>query len=123
MYQILKEVYTHIQESLHVPETGGILGVNIDDENTVTEFYYDKTGKTEKNAYIPDIKVLNNIISEWAERKTEFVGFVHSHPKNHYRLSIPDIEYANKIKKSCGIKQILMMIYLPENQELYQYVI
>ena len=123
IYKVIEEVYTHIKQSLCISETGGILGVNVHDEYTVTEFYYDSTGKTETNVYVPDIEVLNSIISGWAERNIKFIGFVHSHPKNHYKLSGPDIEYANRIKKSCEIDQILMMIYLPDSQELYQYVV
>ena len=123
MYQIQETVTNQIKRSLSVPETGGILGVSINDRQTVTSFYYDGTGKTEKNTYTPNIEDLNKVIADWAEHEIEFVGFVHSHPKGRYKLSTPDVEYANEIMRVCDMPEILMMIYLPDTQELYQYVL
>lgn len=122
-YQISRQIISAITENLYLPETGGILGVNINDRKAVTAFHYDSTGKTEGNTYTPDIETLNKVIAEWAENGIEFIGFVHSHPKGGRKLSVPDIEYANEIKKVCNMPQILMVIYLPDSEEFYPYVL
>ena len=106
-----------------IPETGGILGVSINDPHTVTAFHFDSTGRTERSTYTPDVGSLNRVIADWAENGIEFVGFVHSHPKEDCKLSKTDIEYADKIKKVCSMSLILMVIYLPDTEEIYPYVI
>ena len=123
IYQIPEEIITGIHRNLSVPETGGILGVNIHDRRTVTAFHYDSTGTTEKHSYTPDIKALNKIIAEWAEEDIEFIGFVHSHPQNSERLSPQDVHYAQNIMRTCDMPEILMMLYLPDTEELYQYIL
>ena len=123
IYQIQEAVACQIKFSLSVPETGGILGVDINDRHTVTAFHYDSTGRTEKNTYTPDIEALNKVVADWAENGIEFVGFVHSHSNGSYKLSPVDIEYANLIKRFCGMPEILMVIYLPCGEELHQYVL
>lgn len=123
IYQIQETVADQIKLNLSVPETGGILGADIHDRFSVTEFYFDSTGRTGKNTYTPDVEALNKVIAEWAKNGIEFVGFVHSHSNRSSKLSQPDIEYANKIKSVCGMPEILMMIYLPETKNIYQYVL
>lgn len=122
-YQINRQIISAITENLYLPETGGILGVNINDRHTVTAFNYDSTGKTEGNTYTPDVNTLNKVIAEWAENGIEFIGFVHSHPAKGRKLSPPDVEYANEIMRVCNMPEILMVIYLPDTQEIYQYVL
>lgn len=123
IYCLKEKVLVQIKKTLYLPETGGILGVNINDRRTVTAFHFDSTGKTEGNTYTPDVDTLNRVIAEWAEDGIEFIGFVHSHPKGGRKLSPPDVEYANEIMRACNMAEILMMIYLPDTQELYPYVL
>ncbi|MBQ6972632.1 MAG: Mov34/MPN/PAD-1 family protein [Synergistaceae bacterium] len=106
-----------------MPETGGILGVSLTAPHTVTAFHHDSTGITERSTYTPDVDSLNRVIAEWAEHGIEFIGFVHSHPKGGRKLSPPDVEYAREIMRACDMPEILMMIYLPDTQELCQYVL
>ena len=123
IYQIQETVASQIELRLSLPETGGILGVNIDAPHIITAFHYDSTGKTQGNTYTPDVDTLNRVISEWAENGIEFAGFVHSHPRRNRKLSPPDIEYANKIKDVCDMPQIIMAIYLPDSGEIFTYVL
>ncbi len=122
MYLIQNSIFYQIKQNLYLPEMGGILGININDRHTVTDFYFDSIGTTEKNCYTPDVETLNRVIAKWAENGIEFIGFVHSHP-NSIHLSRHDIEYANKIMRACNMPEIIMMIYIPETQELHQYVL
>ena len=117
------KVLAQIKGTLRLYETGGILGASIDATNTVTAFHFDSTGRTEHSTYTPDVGNLNRVIAEWAEEGIEFVGFVHSHPKEDCKLSKPDIEYADKIKEVCSLPQVLMVIYLPDTEAIYPYVI
>lgn len=123
IYQIQEIIASQIKLMLSIPETGGILGVNINDRHTVIAFHYDSTGKTEGNTYTPDVNTMNKVIAEWADEGIEFIGFVHSHPAKGRKLSSPDIEYANEIMRVCNMPEILMVIYLPDTQEIYQYVL
>ena len=123
MYQTQETVASKIKLTLSLPETGGILGVSINDPYTVTAFHFDSTGRTERNTCTPDVDSLNRVIAEWAEDGIEFIGFVHSHPKGGRKLSPPDVEYAREIMRACDMPEILMIIYLPDTQELHQYVL
>lgn len=114
-------VIKQIQAALTIPETGGILGVRAG--RMVTEFHHDSTGKTIARNYTPDIDSLNAVLRDWKRCGIEFVGFVHSHPPNKVNLSKVDIKYAKKIKTHCGLNEILMLIYLPDTQMVYQYVL
>lgn len=117
--QICNTVIESIKENLHLPETGGILG--IDENRIVTRFYNDSTGTTTKSRYIPDVQKLNTVIQNWAEENIAFIGFVHTHPKGSERLSSRDIEYAEKIKTQCSLSEILMLLYIPAEEKFLQY--
>lgn len=120
-YQLHSIVIDNIKKSLHLPEMGGILG--LDENCTVTRFHYDSTGTTTETHYIPDVVKLNKVIQDWATEGIAFAGFVHSHPKNAQTLSSCDVDYAKKIKSRCSLNEILMLIYIPEEEKLLQYVI
>ena len=120
-YQFEAKVLYQIKKSLIFPEMGGILGIN--EQQVVSKYYFDSTGITTESRYTPDVKVLNKVICEWAEQQIEFIGFVHSHPKSEPRLSLGDITYANRIKEVCIISKILMVIYIPGENVLHQYVL
>ncbi len=120
--QVISEsVYEQIRQALISPEMGGILGT--DDSGIVTNFYHDTGGISTKKNYIPDVKNLNEVIDAWSKRGIKFVGFVHSHSKNKSKLSAADIDYAEKIKSTCHLTEILMLLYLPATKTFYQYII
>ena len=120
-YVIAANVLEDIKAALHAPETGGILGAR--EGRLVTEFHYDSTGTTTARNYIPDTDSLNVVLRDWKRRGIEFVGFVRSHASNKANLSKVDIKYANRIKIHCGLSEILMLIYLPEDRTIHQYVL
>ena len=119
--QIHPFIYNRIKSALRKPETGGILGA--DSSGAVVEFYFDNSGITEENLYIPDITTLNRVISEWFQNGVYFAGFVHAHPKENPRLSWADVDYAQRIKKICHMKSVLMMLYIPETDDFYEYIV
>ena len=119
--RICPDVYERIKDALRRPETGGILGA--DATGTVTEFYFDATGTTTENQYAPDVTTLNHVIAEWFRNGIEFVGFVHSHVKDAPKLSWADTDYAQTVKKACQMESVLMLLYLPETETFYEYVI
>ena len=121
MYKIKEYVLYDIRRSLCLPEMGGILGINTD--NIITKFYFDSSGVTHTHKYIPDVDKLNEVIYEWLLTDVRFIGFVHSHPCNKTTLSLVDIKYAKKIKSNCNMSEILMLLYIPETDAFYHYVI
>ena len=121
MYRLDESVFSEIINTLIQPEMGGILG--IDETNTIVKFYFDCTGRSTAHRYIPDVKTLNRVISEWYNDKIFFIGFVHSHSQGREQLSPCDIHYAEKIKTACDMTEILMSIYLPNKKSFYQYIL
>lgn len=120
-FSIAESVLDKIRDVLHTPEMGGILGAT--ENHLVTEFHHDSTGRTTARTYTPDTDKLNEVIRKWSQSGITFVGFVHSHPANRVTLSSVDIRYAEKIKRCCGMSEILMLIYLPSDDSFYQYVL
>ena len=120
-YQIAESILENIRRVLNVPEKGGILGVA--ENRVVTEFHHDSTGFTTARFYTPDIENLNRVILEWSHRGIAFIGFVHSHSPNRVTLSSTDVRYAEKIKRCCGMSEILMVLYLPSDSSFYHYVL
>lgn len=120
-YYIETQIFDNIRESLRLPEMGGILG--IDNTNTVVKFHHDITGVTHKHHYIPDTDKLNKVIIEWAESQIKFIGFVHSHGNCKSNLSSTDIKYARKIRNFCNMPEILMLLYIPDEDVFYQYIV
>ena len=121
IYSLAESVIQQIQSTLTIPETGGILGVRAG--RVVSEFYHDSTGLTTECNYIPDIENLNVVLRDWKRRGIDFVGFVHSHHADKKNLSKIDIKYAKKIKRYCGLSEILMPVYLPDDKTIHQYVL
>lgn len=100
---------------------GGILGA--DSFGTVVTFYFDESGTTTLNQYIPDIRALNSVIAKWFLRGLFFAGFVHTHDKHMPKLSWADVNYAQKIKKACHMEAVLMLVYIPETGTFHQYTV
>ena len=119
--RIRPDVCERIKDALRRPETGSILGA--DASGTVTEFYFDATGTTTENQYVPDVATLNRVIAEWFRNGIEFAGFVHAHTKDAPRLSWADTDYAQTVKRACQMESVLMLLYLPETETFYEYVV
>lgn len=85
---------TRIQASIgHVaPESGGILGSR---NGVISEFYYDYSGITDKNYYMPSDEV-DKIIRQWNLMGYTFEGFIHSHT-NRFSPTNADIDYSLKV--------------------------
>lgn len=121
MFIIEEAVYKEIYKTLTIPEQGGILGC--DENGKVISFFPDVTGKTTKKYYIPNVNKLNEVIKEWSENGINFAGFVHTHRKGRGQLSSIDVDYAKKIKHSCNMEEILMLIYMPEDNSFKKFVL
>lgn len=121
IYKISNSITNAIKQSLTRPEMGGILG--IDANRVVTKFYHDSTGTTTTAHYIPDVEKLNEVILRWSTEGIAFIGFVHTHPKGKNKLSTCDVDYAKKIKVECSLLEILMLLYIPEDNKFLQYVL
>ncbi|MBP3938137.1 MAG: Mov34/MPN/PAD-1 family protein [Clostridia bacterium] len=109
--QISRELYSEILHSTEnpPPESGGILGGY---NGKVTVFVSDKGRSFNADyKYEPDIVFLNEVIDEWLRNNIEFMGIYHSHPKNHEKMSVADLEYINKIMRS--VKGYADRLYFP----------
>ena len=120
-YIIANSVLDEIKSTLRFPEMGGILGSNTN--KIITDYHHDITGQTTARNYTPDINKLNNVILQWHLHGIEFIGFVHSHSAYKKTLSLVDIRYAEKIKRCCGLTEILMLLFIPNDQSFHQYII
>lgn len=95
-------------------EAGGILGRQ---NEKIMAYYFDRSGLFLKNKYIPDIKQINKVITNWAERNISFCGFIHSHPLSCIKPSYGDIEYVKKILRGNGLEKLYLLIYLADLDE------
>lgn len=120
-YTISNSVLNEIKSTLSFPEMGGILGSTTN--KIITAYYHDITGSTTATNYTPDINALNCVIRQWYIRGIDFIGFVHSHSASKKNLSLVDIRYAEKIKRCCGLTEIFMLLFIPNDQSFHQYVI
>ena len=120
-YIIANSVLDEIKSTLRLPEMGGILGSSTN--KIITDYYHDITGHTTARNYTPDTNTLNSVIRQWHIRGIYFVGFVHSHSAYKKNLSLIDIRYAEKIKHYCGLTELLMLLFIPNDQSFYQYII
>ena len=78
------------------PECGGILGST--NGSIITEFYFDKSGKSSVTRYAPDVFGINNmLIHDWMPRGIFMVGIVHSHANKVLAPSCGDISYGIRI--------------------------
>ncbi len=96
MLKILSSVWEEIYKTLGTfpPEQGGILGGTFD---TVTKFYFDSDAKRDSAHYYPSAKQLNDVLKDWYQEGTQFLGIIHSHQFGDMRLSPRDIDVAREI--------------------------
>ncbi len=98
--KILKTIYDLLlhETPLLPPETGGIIGGS---DGIITEAYFDKGNSllTTPSIYVPNIKVLNQVITNWDKEDIEFCGIFHSHYSRDRALSPGDKKYIKKIMR------------------------
>lgn len=89
-----------------VPEQGGILG---EKDGKIVAYYHDKDASicSSHAEYVPNITNLNSKIHEWAKYGIEFIGMIHSHPKDEYTLSDSDMLYIKKVFESYKVGDTL----------------
>lgn len=110
--KIYREVKNKILESIGncEAESGGIIACN--QEDTITEFYFDFEAGSGKTSYIPSQNAINKQVNEiWRSSGYCFCGIVHSHPaKASYIPSVIDLKMAEKIVLHNHLEEILLMI-------------
>ena len=107
---MLKAVYDQIMDTIgkKPPECGGILGAGAD--GVISDYYFDVTGRSEPNAYVPDVEAVNQVLEAWHERGVHMVGIVHSHQDGLIAPSCGDIAYGVRILDALDA---LERFYLP----------
>lgn len=88
------------------PETGGIIGGEGD---VVSCFWLDKGNQYD--IYVPNVKEINRIISDWQKSDIEFYGVFHSHSIHNQSLSLADERYIVKIMRS--MPPHIIRLYFP----------
>lgn len=103
-------VYYEIEQTIgmDIPERGGVLGAGSD--GCVIAYYFDQTGRSEPDAYVPDTEAINKVLSKWHERGIHIVGIVHSHKSGLPFPSCGDIGYGMQI---LGALDTTDRLYLP----------
>ena len=92
------DVYHRIRQTLGTlpPECGGVLGAGPD--GVVTEFLFDRTGRSTPEGYAPDVGAINRVLEEdWMPRGILMVGIVHSHAHGIDTPSCMDVNYGMHI--------------------------
>lgn len=96
--KMTQEVYRQIVDTIgrHEPECGGVLGAK--QEGVITEYYFDATGRSSPNGYVPDVNAINEMLTnDWMPRGILMVGIVHSHSNGNSVPSCGDINYGIRI--------------------------
>ena len=96
--KLTQAVYDQILQTIgiHEPEIGGILGAGPD--GIITDFYFDRTGVSAPDRYIPDVATINTVLQhDWFPREKMMVGLVHSHANGNSVPSCGDINYGFQI--------------------------
>lgn len=92
--RITSQVIQQIEKTIgmYPPEHGGILGAK--EDGIISEFFFDRLGKSSSNGYSPDVESINRIlIEDWMPRNIYMVGIVHSHSGNNQCPSCGDLFY------------------------------
>ena len=96
--RITSVVYRQISATigLYPPECGGVLGAG--EDGVITEFFFDATGRSTPNGYAPDVKAINEMLTnDWMPRGILMVGIVHSHSNGNSVPSCGDVSYGVRI--------------------------
>ncbi len=97
-------------------ESGGLVGSI--DGRSITHFAFDH--ESTENEYIPDVKKLNKLLSEWKEEKIRFFGIIHSHHERK-NLSAADVQYARQILDLNRFGEVSMLLYILQTREMILY--
>jgi len=104
------------------PENGGVLGgIN----GVICEYYHDGFNDiTDAAMYVPNVKLLNNVIDEWNKIGVEFVGLIHSHISDNESLSGGDKEYIREVFKVMPdtINMLFFPVMLPKYKTIIPYI-
>lgn len=126
MILLTQSVYNQILKTVGAfpPEHGGVLGAK--KGQPVTAFYFDATGCSSPDGYVPDVAAINAVLAdEWMPEGILMVGIVHSHAED---LSVPscgDIGYGIRILEALDTVDefYLPIITVGETVALHGYVI
>ena len=111
MIAIAKEAYDAIVRAFteNEPECGGILGAT--PGQTITHFYFDKTGASTPWSYTPDCEAVNTmLLQEWAPAGVRMVGIIHSHSNAGNFPSCGDLHYAEQILRATNLEELFLPI-------------
>ena len=79
------------------PEAGGMLLGPKDDDDLVTVYIHDETGKATTASFTSDEVRLNVILLQYRERGLNCKGLIHSHPAGVISPSGGDLAYVRKV--------------------------
>ena len=123
MVEITKETYDEICSHLfNTPaECGGVLGGRKGE--TVCAFYFDRTGSSSPEEYVPDYLTINGVLDEWAADEIQMLGIIHSHKGNDSMPSCGDLYYCEQILLANEVlDEFLLPIALPDKRTIDLYV-
>lgn len=102
-------------------ESGGLIGSK-SNEGILDSFYFDIGRRSSANKYVPNVDVLQQLLSYWDKEQIRFRGIIHSHTISD-SLSPKDIKMARKILDMNMLSSVLMPIYLIKDQKILWYVV
>lgn len=123
MIEINQQIYDEMRSALLsiMPECGGVLGAK--QGQPVSKFYFDVSGVSTRNAYIPDHVAINSILEQWEQENIIMVGIAHSHAGENTTPSCGDLFYCERIlQANPGLHQFLLPIMSCKSKELQLYV-
>ncbi len=117
VYDAIRQAFTATE---HPPECGGVLGTC--DGQEIVAFYFDATGTSTKESYIPDVEAINRVLKErWAPAGLRMVGMIHSHGNAGGFPSCGDLYYCEQIMRCAEIEEFLLPIVTLDPFELHMY--
>ena len=118
-FNLTRNIYDQIRRTLttHTPESGGILGGP--PGGLITHYYFDATGISRPDGYIPDVEAVNRMLSEeWMPNGILMLGIVHSHSNGIDVPSCGDIAYGAQILAALDtVEEFYLPIVTVENGE------
>lgn len=120
MINVSSKTVSEINESLGAGkiESGGLLGsLNNGD---IDVFFFDSGIDCNAGEYNPDIKKLNEQLSEWDRSNIAFRGIIHSH-MDKKELSPKDVFMARKLLNANSLSSVLMPVYVINSKSIIWY--